>query len=112
MDYKEIAIYSLGVLQILIAYVYRKDQTEIAIEFSRLEKKIETLEKGEFIEKTTRNVLYTPECRDYFKSIFNEALDPSIAVFIHQKKNENSVDLAILNMLEKIDLKLTQGKHE
>lgn len=105
MDYKEIAIYSLGLLQLLIAYIYRKDQAEIVLEFSRMEKKIETLEKGEFIEKTTRNVLYTPECRDYFKSIFNEALN-------HQKKNDNSVDLAILSMLEKIDLKLTQNKNE
>jgi len=103
VDYKEIAIYSLGVLQILIAYIYKKDQAEVAIEFCRLEKKIETLEKGEFIEKTTRNVLYTPECRDYFKSIFNEALN-------HQKKNDNSVDLAILSLLEKIDLKLTHAK--
>jgi len=104
MDYKEIAIYSLGVLQIVIAYIYRKDQSEITAEFCRLERKIETLEKGEFIEKTTRNVLYTPECRDYFKSIFNEALN-------HQKKNENSVDLAILSLLEKIDLKLNHNKN-
>jgi len=105
MDYRELTIYSLGLLQLLLAYIYRKDQVEVSVEFCRLEKKIETLEKGEFIEKTTRNVLYTPECRDYFKSIFNEALN-------HQRKNENSVDLAILSMLEKIDLKLTQGKHE
>ena len=105
MEYKEIAIYLLAVLQILVAYVYRNHVLQTKENFDKIEIKIKEMQSGDFIKNSVQNVIYLPESRDYFKSIFTEVLN-------HQKKNDNSVDLAILSMLEKIDSKLTKNKHE
>jgi len=95
MDYKEIAIYLLGVLQILVAYVYRSYVLENKERFQKIELKIEKIENGDFIRNEVQNVIYLPASRDYFKSIFTEVLN-------HQKKNDNAISLAILQEIKNL----------
>ena len=47
------------------------------------------------MEKTVKNVIYLPETRQYFKSIFNEALE-------HKGKNNDNINIAILNEIQEI----------
>jgi len=103
MDYKEIAIYALGLVQILVIYIYRTHVQENKEDFEKLETKMEKIQTGDFVKEIVKNVIYSPESRTYFKSIFTEALN-------HQSKNDNSAVLAILDHLESIEKKLIEEK--
>jgi hypothetical protein len=99
MEYKEILIYLVAVVQAMISYIFLSHKSETREELNKLEKKIEKIETGEFVEKIVKNVIYSPESRTYFKSIFTEALN-------HQSKNDNAISLSILNHLEAIEEKI------
>jgi hypothetical protein len=96
MEYKEFLIYSIAVIQVTISYIFLSFKEQTKDELAKLERKIEKIETGEFVEKIVRNVIYSPESRTYFKSIFTEALN-------HQSKNDNAISLSILNHLEAIE---------
>ena len=103
MDYKELAIGLAVTLEAIIIYVFTSNKKEVDQEFDRLEKKIEKIETGEFVEKIVKNVIYSPESRNYFKSIFSEALN-------HKGKNNDSINLAILEQIEEIKETLNEKK--
>ena len=96
MDYKEVAIYALGLVQILAAYIYRTHVLENKENLGKLEIKIEKIQTGDFVKEIVKNVIYSPESRTYFKSIFTEALN-------HQGKNDNAIQVSILDHLECIE---------
>jgi hypothetical protein len=99
MEYKELLIYLIAVIQVTISYIFLSFKDQTKDELAKLEKKIEKIETGEFVEKIVKNVIYSPESRIYFKSIFTEALN-------HQSKNDNAISLSILNHLEAIEEKI------
>ena len=103
MEYKEIAVYLLLMVQALVIYIFNDKKNELKIDIIELDKKILKIETGEFVEKIVKNVIYLPETRNYFKSIFNEALD-------HKGKNNDSVSLAILDELKTIGSRLDEKK--
>lgn len=103
MEYKEIAIGLAVTLEAIIIYIFTTNKKEVEQELDRLEKKIEKIETGEFVEKIVKNVIYSPESRNYFKSIFSEALN-------HRGKNDDSINLAILDHIEKIEKTLNEKK--
>ncbi len=103
MDYKELAIGLAVTLEAIIIYVFNSNRKEIDQELDRLQKKIERIETGEFVEKIVKNVIYSPESRNYFKSIFSEALN-------HKGKNNDAVNLAILDQIEEIKKTLDEKK--
>jgi hypothetical protein len=101
MEYKEIAIWLAFTLEAIIIYIFNSNKKEVEREFQRLESKIHKIESGEFVEKTVRNVMYSPEGRAYFKSVVTEALN-------HHNKNEDLIKIEILKYLEKIETKLNK----
>jgi hypothetical protein len=103
VEYKEIAVYLLLMVQALVIYIFNDKKNELKIDIIELDKKILKIETGEFVEKIVKNVIYLPETRNYFKSIFNEALD-------HKGKNNDSVSLAILDELKTIGSRLDEKK--
>jgi hypothetical protein len=103
VDYKELAIGLAVTLEAIIIYVFNSNRKEIDQELDRLQKKIERIETGEFVEKIVKNVIYSPESRNYFKSIFSEALN-------HKGKNNDAVNLAILDQIEEIKKTLDEKK--
>ncbi len=90
-------------VQGLVIYIFNDKKNELKAEIAELDKKILKIETGEFVEKIVKNVIYLPETRSYFKSIFNEALE-------HKGKNNDSVSLAILKLLEEIGSRLDEKK--
>jgi len=74
---------------------------EVKNESIIMEKKIEKIEAGEFVEKIVKNVIYSPESRQYFSTIFTEALK-------HQNKNYTATNLSILDFQEEINKKLEE----
>ena len=74
---------------------------EVKNESIIMEKKIEKIEAGEFVEKIVKNVIYSPESRQYFSTIFTEALK-------HQNKNNTAANLSILDFQEEINKKLEE----
>lgn len=103
MEYKEVAVYFALIVQGLIVYIFNDKKNELKEEIEELEKKIQKIETGEFVEKIVKNVIYLPETRSYFKSIFNEALE-------HKGKNNDSISLKILDTLEHIEEKINEKK--
>lgn len=95
MEYKDILIYLIGVVQVSVSYIFLTHKSDTKEELRKLEHKISNLEKGDFVEKTVKNVIYLPETRDYFTSIFN-------AAFEHKGKNNDSVSIALLNEISEI----------
>lgn len=102
MEFKELIIYLTAIIQALVVYIFSTNKAETEKEIEKLQHKIEKIETGEFVEKIVKNVIYSPESRNYFKAIFNEAL-------AHKGKNEDSVNLAILDHIEKIEKHLTKS---
>jgi ABC-type sulfate/molybdate transport systems ATPase subunit len=96
MEYKDILIYLIGVVQVSVSYIFLTHKSDTKEELRKLEHKILNLEKGDFVEKTVKNVIYLPETRQYFKSIFNEALE-------HKGRNNDTISLAILDNLKNIE---------
>ena len=74
---------------------------EVKNESIIMEKKIEKIEAGEFVEKIVKNVIYSPESRQYFSTIFTEALK-------HQNKNNTAANLSIIDFQEEINKKLEE----
>lgn len=103
MEYKEFLIYLVAVIQAMISYIFLTHKSETQKELDKLETKLEKIEKGDFVEKIVKNVIYSPESRTYFKSIFSEALE-------HKGKNNDSINLKILDTLENIEEKINEKK--
>jgi len=101
MEYKEVIVYLILVVQGLIVYIFSVNKKETNEKVIKIEKKIEKIETGEFVEKIVKNVIYSPESRSYFKAIFNEAL-------AHKANNDNVISLAILDHLEKIEKRVNE----
>jgi len=102
MEYKELLGYCITLLQGLVIYVFATHKKEMKEDISKLEKEIEKIKTGEFVEKIVKNVIYSPESRRYFKGIFTEALN-------HKVKNDDSVNIAILNHIESIEKQLKEN---
>jgi hypothetical protein len=101
MEYKDLIIYLVMMAQGLVIYIFTTHKADTKAEIKDLNNKIERIETGDFVEKIVKNVIYSPESRSYFKAIFNEALN-------HKGKNNDAVNLAILNHLELIEKKLNE----
>jgi hypothetical protein len=96
MEYKNILIYLIGFVQVSVSYIFLTHKSDTKEELKKLEHKISNLEKGDFVEKTVKNVIYLPETRQYFKSIFYEALE-------HKGKNNDNINLTMLHYLQNIE---------
>lgn len=103
MEYKEALVYLIGVIQALTSYIFVSNKADTKKELSKLESKIEKMEKGDFVEKIVKNVIYSPESRNYFKSIFSEALE-------HKGRNNDNISLKILDTLEHIEERINEKK--
>ena len=103
MEYKDIAIYFGLLVQALIVYIFNDKKKELQQDISDLKKKITKIEAGDFVEKLVKNVIYSPESRNYFKSIFSEAIE-------HKNKNNLLVNKDILETLQSIELRLNEKK--
>ena len=64
-----------------------------------LEKKLEKIETGEFVEKTVHNVFNSPDFRKDLKDIIKESI---ISVEKHDKDNLKSSILSILYEIEEL----------
>jgi hypothetical protein len=95
----------IGAFGIYIFFDFKKQVQgrfeEVKNESIIMEKKIEKIEAGEFVEKIVKNVIYSPESRQYFSTIFTEALK-------HQNKNYTAANLSILDFQEEINKKLEE----
>lgn len=96
-------IYFALLAQGLVVYIFKDKEKAIKEDIVLLKKKIEKIEAGEFVEKIVKNVIYSPESRAYFSSIFKESLS-------HNKKNDDQITLAILEHLTEIEKKLNEKK--
>jgi len=99
MEFYEFIFWAGALIQALLVYIFRETKINFSSQIKKIELDIVEIRKSEFVEKIVKNVIYSPESRSYFKAIFNEAL-------AHKDKNNDSINLAILQHLEKIESKI------
>lgn len=114
MELKEIAIYLFGLVQALIIWNYKKDQSahklqlEIVARDAKkdldlLERRVEKIEKEEFVEKIVKNTIFSPEFSAYFKNIVKDAVMSAEA---HNSNNNKQILMHLNESLETIKEKL------
>lgn len=99
MDINNLIFWAGAVIQGLLVYIFFDTKKVIFDKIAHNSTKLRELEKGEFVERLVKQVIYAPESRSYFKSIFTEVLN-------HKDKNDNSVLLSVLDHLESIAKKM------
>jgi hypothetical protein len=114
VEHNDIILWCFGLIQALIAYSYSRDKKELESKiqsmkvdnnekFDKIDRKFEKIETGEFVESIVERTIYSEKARNYFKSIFKESMALAMA---HQKKNEETPLMEILDRLERIENKV------
>jgi hypothetical protein len=114
VEHNDIILWCFGLIQALIAYGYSRDKKELENKiqsmkvdnnekFDKIDRKFEKIETGEFVESIVERTIYSEKARNYFKSIFKESMALAMA---HQKKNEETPLMEILDRLERIENKV------
>lgn len=97
----------IGIFGTYIFFDFRRqikeELSEINAKIEKVTKELERLKNGEFIEKIVKNTIYSPDSRDYFKTIFRDVLSH---VMSHHKNNETNRLLHLIEQLEEIKGKI------